>query len=305
VVSAGQVKLRNGVEVVIVDDPPSAGEDAPASNPDWDSDSDLNRPGTKTEQGHRNEVHRHLHPPAGARQRRQPADLRPRPARLRRDGGAPVPGDPEHRGHHHHGLSGRQQRTGQGLHHHAAATGGRGGERHRLSDRHQQPGRVGDRGQHAPQLRPQRRGRGDPGQGREPAQRAAGGGAEPGHRLHHRRLHGADVPGLLQPRHGPAADHRLSDPRGPAAAPGARGRRQGRADRQPDLRHARLAGPGPDGIARRLRRRCLRGAGGQQLPGRHRPTARRSGPDGPHHHHRRQRRGGFSATWWSAPKTAR
>jgi multidrug efflux pump len=74
-------------------------------------------------------------------------------------------------------------------------------ERHRLPDRHQQPGRVGDRGQHAPELRPERGGRGDPGQGREPAQRAAGGGAEPGDRLHHRRLHGADVPGLLQPRH--------------------------------------------------------------------------------------------------------
>ena len=56
VVSAGQVKLRNGVEVVIVDDPPNAGADAPDSDSGSDSGSDSDSGAgsgsdSKTEQG--------------------------------------------------------------------------------------------------------------------------------------------------------------------------------------------------------------------------------------------------------------
>ena len=50
------------------------------------------------------------------------------------------------------------------------------------------------------------------------------------------------------------ADHRLPDPRRPAAAADRRRRRQRPDPRRPDLRHAHLARPDPDGGARRDRR---------------------------------------------------
>ena len=59
----------------------------------------------------RHALHRYLHPPPGAGDRRQPADPGARPARPGHVAGAAISADRERRGHHHHDLLRRRSRT--------------------------------------------------------------------------------------------------------------------------------------------------------------------------------------------------
>ena len=78
------------------------------------------------------EAHRHLHPAAGAGDRRQPGHHHRRPAGDALAERAPVPEARERDRHRAHALRGRQRRSGARLHHHAARARDRRRRRHRL-----------------------------------------------------------------------------------------------------------------------------------------------------------------------------
>ena len=144
------------------------------------------------------------------------------------------------------GACGRRH---QGLHHDPDRAGG--GERR--GHRHAGLDLAAEHFDHHAQSASRRQSR--PGDGRHPVQGQSG--ARPPAARRQRSGRGqADRPGLRAHvpvvqlgGDDPLADHRLSDPRRPAA-PADRERRRQRPDsRRPDLRHAHLARPDPHGVA--------------------------------------------------------
>ncbi len=169
--------------------------------------------------------------------------------------GSAVSRDLEHHDHHHHDLSGRCGRRHQGLHHDPDRAGG--GERR--GHRHAGLDLAAEHLDHHAQSASRRQSR--PGDGRHACPRSI--------RCAALLPRDANDPVVVkQTGQGFAlmylsfnsevmtavADHRLSDPRRPAAPADGRRRRQRPDSRRPDLRHAHLARPDAHGLARRHRR---------------------------------------------------
>ena len=216
-------------------------------------------------------IHRYLHPPTRARNRREPGHPGGRAALVQLAPGSRISAHRKRRRHHIDQLPGRRSGGDRGIRHDPHRGGGGAGERHRLHDfdeskQHQHHHRVP-----AAELRYVEGGGRNQHQGKFRSQSAALRHAAADHRCESRADHRCDVHRFHQPDARLERDHRLPDSRRAAALAGRRGGTDGGNPRRSDFLVARLArseearGLWDDG------ERCGGGVGEQRL--RIRPSA--------------------------------